>query len=597
MTPFHYSNNASSSLASPLNIGDTTLTVLSGDGILFPDSFPFRITIWDYNTHSSPGDDPDAEIVEVVGKSTDTFTITRGKESTSDTSHLAGDKVALLITAGTFEDPTYGINPRIDSHISATDAHHAKYTDVEAIDAINGDTDHGSTANHDYFSGSHADLTAVGATDHHSNANDPTADEKAAMTNANTPSSSNPFATMDDVGTPLSMMPVGFEWDRDSSSPSLRQIDINGNTINPDTSFFDNHAIWGNVWRCVIDPATGEVTYGSNPRGDGLDLTGASGNVMVRLPAFDVKYYADSRYIRTWLSPVRLSGFERFPNTRMRGGVEVPEMFISAFEASGFDDAGTFKLQSATGKQPVTGGVAYPDLPNSGRFTIDDAELYANNIGSGYGCMNVWTLSAIRLLFYTEMGSLDSQTALGRGVVELDAGTGFAGLNTGADSADSNIGTNGTGTGTGADGETPIVYRGIENLWGNVWQFVIGYNAVDSEYRITKRDGRGILAGDLAAGEYEASIATPITTGGFQSDVLTENLLQYLMIPNSVTGSSSTYLCDYFNAHDAGEQNILLSGGYWVDGSGAGVSCLISNSGSSHSARAIGARFEFIPQR
>jgi len=432
---------------------------------------------------------------------------------------------------------------------------------------------------------------------HHTNANDPTPDEKAAMTNANTPSSSNPFATMDNVGTPLSMMPVGFEWDRDSSSPSLRQIDINGNTINPDTSFFDNHAIWGNIWRCVIDPATGEVTYGSNPRGDGLDLTGASGNVMVRLPAFDVKYYADSRYIRIWLSPVRLSGFERFPNTRMRGGVEVPEMFISAFEASGFDDAGTFKLQSATGKTPVTGGVAYPDLPNSGRFTIDDAETYANNIGSGYGTMNIWTMSAIRLLFYTEMGSLNSQTALGRGVVDLDGGTGFAGLNTGADSADSNIGTNGTGTGTGTDGETPIVYRGIENLWGNVWQYVIGYNEVDAEHRITKQDGTGTLAGDLAAGEYEASNVSPITTNGYQSDVLTENLLQYLMIPNSVTGSSSTYLCDYFYAHDAGETNILLSGGLWYEGSNAGVGSLASNQGSSLSARAFGARFEFIPQR
>jgi hypothetical protein len=211
--------------------------------------------------------------------------------------------------------------------------------------------------------------------------------------------------------------------------------------------------------------------------------------------------------------------------------------------------------------------------------------------------MNIWTMSAIRLLFYTEMGSLDSQTALGRGVVDLDAGTGFAGLNTGADSADTNIGTNGTGTGTGTDGETPIVYRGIENLWGNVWKFCIGYNAVDAEYRITPRDGTGVLAGDLASGEYEASIATPITTDGFQSDVLTENLLQYLMIPNSVTGSSSTYLCDSFYAHDAGETNILLSGGPWPDGSRVGVGALRSYYGSSQSSRYLGARFEFIPQR
>jgi hypothetical protein len=233
-------------------------------------------------------------------------------------------------------------------------------------------------------------------------------------------------------------------------------------------------------------------------------------------------------------------------------------------------------------------------LPND-RFDIDDAELYAGNIGSGYGCMNIWTMSAIRLLFYTEMGSLDSQSALGRGVVDLISGTGFAGVLTGAHSADTNIGTNGTGTGTGADGETPIVYRGIENVWGNVWNFVIGYTAVDAEHRITKKDGTGALAGDLAAGEYEASAAVPITNDGYGIDVATESLLSMLMIPDTVGGSSSTYLCDYFYAHDAGETNIMLSGGGWSDGSGAGVGFLYSVCASSASARAIGARFEFIP--
>lgn len=69
---------------------------------------------------------------------------------------------------------------------------------------------------------------------HHTNANDPTIDQKAAMNNANSPSSSNPFATMDDVGIPLSMMPVGIKWDTASSSPSLTHIDINGNeSFNP----------------------------------------------------------------------------------------------------------------------------------------------------------------------------------------------------------------------------------------------------------------------------------------------------------------------------------------------------------------------------
>jgi hypothetical protein len=52
-------------------------------------------------------------------------------------------------------------------HVSAADAHHTRYADSEAISAINTDVDHGSTAAHNYFSGSHADLTNVGTSDHH----------------------------------------------------------------------------------------------------------------------------------------------------------------------------------------------------------------------------------------------------------------------------------------------------------------------------------------------------------------------------------------------------------------------------------------------
>lgn len=55
-----------------------------------------------------------------------------------------------------------------DSHAGTSDAHHSRYTDSEAETAINNDADHGSTAQHDYFSGSHTDLTNVGASDHHS---------------------------------------------------------------------------------------------------------------------------------------------------------------------------------------------------------------------------------------------------------------------------------------------------------------------------------------------------------------------------------------------------------------------------------------------
>src|SRR6056297_1963160 len=101
-----------------------------------------------------------------------------------------------------------------------------------------------------------------------------------------------PWSQLPAVAPGMDTSVIGVEWDTSSSSPTLTQIDINGNNITPSTSDFDNHALWGNIRRCVID-SDGNVSYGSNPRGDGLDLSGASGNVMVAFPAFYAKFEAD----------------------------------------------------------------------------------------------------------------------------------------------------------------------------------------------------------------------------------------------------------------------------------------------------------------
>lgn len=391
-------------------------------------------------------------------------------------------------------------------------------------------------------------------------------------------------------------MPVGVKWDTTSSSPTLTTVDINKTEISTDTTFFDNHDIWGNIKRCTLTPE-GVATYGTNARGDGLTLDGTAGNVMCRVPTGMAFSEIDGTDRYWWVAKLdsELTPWENTPAAYQRGGVLHDEIFVSAYEASGVLDT-TFKLVSATGKTPVTGAVGYPDLPNTGRFTIDDAELYAGNIGSGWGCYSLHTHAWLQLLMYIEAGTFDTQTAFGRGVVDLAGGVDFAGLNTGADSIDANLAVNGTGAGIGTNGQTPIAWRGIENPWGNVWKYGIGYNAVDAEYRIANRDGSGILAGILTAGNYEASSAVPIVADGYFSNVESDPLLRDMFIPSAVAGSSSTQFCDYNYAHDIGETNILLLGGGWNYGSDAGVGCRASTSVSSNYVRNIGARLEFIPQ-
>ncbi len=235
-------------------------------------------------------------------------------------------------------------------------------------------------------------------------------------------------------------------------------------------------------------------------------------------------------------------------------------------------------------------------------LTRQNAETYCNNIGSRWGCENVWTLDAITLLYLTEYANWNSQSltvGIGQGIVNKAAGTGFAGEINGFNSADTNIGTNGTGKGTGADGLTPIIYRGIESPWGNVWQFIIGLDALDAAYRVLKRDGAGTPACPLTAGNYESSVAAPVqynagtNPDGYAKDILFEDLTKYLFLANLGGGSSSTYMCDYITWHRAGQVNILLAGGYWANGAACGVGCRHLTNVSSFSFRNVGARPEF----
>jgi hypothetical protein len=232
------------------------------------------------------------------------------------------------------------------------------------------------------------------------------------------------------------------------------------------------------------------------------------------------------------------------------------------------------------------------------------AETYGNNIGSSrWGCENIWSLDLVTMLYLVEYCNWNSQSisaGIGQGIVNKAGGSGFAGENNGAFSANSNIAVNGTGTGTGTDGLTPVVFRGIENPWGNVWQFVIGLDALDAAYRILNRNGTGVPACPLTAGNYESSVAAPIAYNvstmpdGYAEDLLYEDLTKYLRLPDLAGGSSATYICDYIYWHRSGQVNVWIVGGYWVNGASAGVGCRDASRGSSFSYPAFSARPEFV---
>jgi len=85
-----FTNNAASTLASGITNSATSLTVQTGAGALFPSltgADIFYVTL--ANTSGT------VEVVQVTARSSDTFTIVRGQDSTTAVSWNTGDKVEL----------------------------------------------------------------------------------------------------------------------------------------------------------------------------------------------------------------------------------------------------------------------------------------------------------------------------------------------------------------------------------------------------------------------------------------------------------------------------------------------------------------------
>lgn len=92
-----FANNAASTLASGITNSDTSITLASGQGALFPaltGSDFFLLTLTQATTESS------WEIVKVTARSGDILTIVRAQEGTSAAAWASGDKAEARLTAG-----------------------------------------------------------------------------------------------------------------------------------------------------------------------------------------------------------------------------------------------------------------------------------------------------------------------------------------------------------------------------------------------------------------------------------------------------------------------------------------------------------------
>ena len=138
-----------------------------------------------------------------------------------------------------------------------------------------------------------------------------------------------------------------------------------------------------------------------------------------------------------------------------------------------------------------------------------------------------------------------------------------------------------TGRAFGTDIKTAVQYRGVENLWGNVYQWVDGFNANGTTAYYCTEPSK--YADDTATGY--TNIGTLPASGWIKDLTVTDN---GLLIPKTSGGSETTYIPDYMRSSSG--WHALFVGGDWNCGPYAGLLCFYAHGLSSGSGSNISAR-------
>ena len=365
--------------------------------------------------------------------------------------------------------------------------------------------------------------------------------------------------------------------------------------------------IYDKIKRCVMNDA-GVVQYYLHPtdstkKEDGTPaiLTGSDGQVMVEIPKFYSKRIVDGTFTTWKLSHLPIDGYTLHP-AFIKDGVEVNFRYIGAYDACVYDtSAGAYvnglnldtadalydyandKLSSVSGKYPVVG------------VTRAQTRQLASNRGPGWRQLDFMLWSAIKMLYVIEYQSLFSQNKTGAGNTNGSYLASSSNQNNSPHTiagASNSLGNTSTNTTTGAGisakpGVSFMSYRGIENLYGNAWNWLDGCNiniGTAGTFYVTNTTAH--FADNTYTNHTLVTNSFP-TASGYPSNFLA--LDSYFLPSNATGGSTTTYLTDYLYA-SASLSRVLIAGGGANDAGYAGVFYLLSLDASSYRRRTISAR-------
>lgn len=202
----------------------------------------------------------------------------------------------------------------------------------------------------------------------------------------------------------------------------------------------------------------------------------------------------------------------------------------------------------------------------------------AHNSDSKFHLYDFATYCAIIFLYIVEFADWDCQKKIGSGITNDS-------MNSNGDTDNMKYHTGRTNDWAG-DAQNPVQYRWIENLWGNVYQFIDGFNANGTTAYYCVDPSK--YADDTATGY--TNIGTLPASGWIKDLTVTDN---GLLIPKTSGGSETTYVPDY--VYSSSGWRVLYVGGFWSSGANAGLLYFYASYTSSDSSTNISARLMCEP--
>lgn len=309
------------------------------------------------------------------------------------------------------------------------------------------------------------------------------------------------------------------------------------------SSPFDSYAPWSGMKECNLD-SSGKVTAWKGDSGFARTNT----RTMVFIPEFYVAAKRNGVKQYFYISDNPATGFTKHPGS----GKYIGKYHMDAF-ANGY---------SKTEESPYV------------NITRATARSKAKSVGSKFHLYDFATYCAIIWLYIIEFADWNCQKKIGPGITNASA-------HSSGDTDNMKYHTGRTNDWAGDTAQNPVQYRWIENLWGNISQWVDGFNANGTTAYYCTDPSK--YADDTATGY--TNIGTLPASGWIKDLTVTDN---GLLIPKNTGGSETTYIPDHMWSSSG--WHVLFVGGYWGDGSNAGLLCFDADDASSGSGSGVSAR-------